>query len=132
MTRSIEDGFNQLPHLGINEKQARKPRSYASPKLCPPTYLLTHLLTGVKCRATSVAKNDVYSDMQKCRDCRHAETDPYICMLVIYIVINPIWMSSVCDTGIYFSSLPILMHVAWMIQVHRFKHGFFEVVSASH
>ena len=32
-------------------KQARKPRSYASPKL-----RLTHLLTGVKCRATSVAK----------------------------------------------------------------------------
>ena len=125
MTRSIEDGFNQLPHLGINEKQARKPRSYASPKLCPPTYLLTHLLTGVKCRATSVAKNDVYSDMQKCRNCRHA-------LHVGDIVINPIWMSSVCDTGIYFSSLPILMHVAWMIQVHRFKHGFFEVVSASH
>ena len=24
------------------QKQARKPRSYASPKLCPPTYLLTH------------------------------------------------------------------------------------------
>ena len=34
------------------KKQARKPRSYASPKL-----RLTHLLTGVKCRATSVAKN---------------------------------------------------------------------------
>ena len=34
-------------------KQARKPRSYASPKLCR----LTDLLTGVKCRATSVAKN---------------------------------------------------------------------------
>ena len=33
-------------------KQARKPRSYASPKL-----RLTDLLTGVKCRATSVAKN---------------------------------------------------------------------------
>ena len=32
-------------------KQARKPRSYASPKL-----RLTYLLTGVKCRATSVAK----------------------------------------------------------------------------
>ena len=37
-------------------KQARKPRSYASPKLCPPTHLLTDSLTGVKCRATSVAK----------------------------------------------------------------------------
>ena len=34
-------------------KQARKPRSYASPKLCP----LTDSLTGVKCRATSVATN---------------------------------------------------------------------------
>ena len=35
----------------FNEKQARKPRSYASPKLRP-----TQRLTGVKCRATSVAK----------------------------------------------------------------------------
>ena len=26
-------------------KQARKPRSYASSKLCPPTHSLTHLLT---------------------------------------------------------------------------------------
>ena len=33
-------------------KQARKPRSYGSPKL-----RLTDSLTGVKCRATSVAKN---------------------------------------------------------------------------
>ena len=41
------------------EKQARKPRSYASPKL-RPTHSLTHLLTGVKCRATSVAKNMNY------------------------------------------------------------------------
>ena len=39
-------------------KQARKPRSYASPKL-RLTHSLTHLLTGVKCRATSVAKNVV-------------------------------------------------------------------------
>ena len=38
-------------------KQARKPRSYASPKL-RLTYRLTYLLTGVKCRATSVAKNN--------------------------------------------------------------------------
>ena len=34
----------------------RKPRSYASPKLCPLNHWLTDLLTGVKCRATSVAK----------------------------------------------------------------------------
>ena len=33
-------------------KQARKPLSYASSKLCPPT----DSLTGVRCRATSVAK----------------------------------------------------------------------------
>ena len=39
-------------------EQARKPRRYASPKLCPLTYPLTHLLTGVKCRATSVAKKN--------------------------------------------------------------------------
>ena len=36
-------------------KQARKPRSYASSKLCP----LTHSLTGVRCRATSIAKKGV-------------------------------------------------------------------------
>ena len=48
-------GGGTLTHFTLC-KQARKPRSYASPKLCPPTYLLTHLLTGVKCRATSVAK----------------------------------------------------------------------------
>ena len=41
-------GFNLLFTL----QQARKPRSYASPKLRP-----TDPLTGVKCRATSVAKN---------------------------------------------------------------------------
>ena len=40
---------------GDDLKQARKPRSYASPKLWP-THLLTYSLTGVKCRATSVAK----------------------------------------------------------------------------
>ena len=36
-------------------QQARKTRSYASPKQ-RPTHLLTYSLTGVKCRATSVAK----------------------------------------------------------------------------
>ena len=39
---------------GVTFNQARKPRSYASPKL-----RLTYLLTGVKCRATSVAKNQI-------------------------------------------------------------------------
>ena len=44
--------FGILSQIFINEiKQARKPRSYASPKLWP-----SDLLTGVKCRATSVAK----------------------------------------------------------------------------
>ena len=42
--------------LLIQRKQARKPRSYASLKL-RPTHLLIYLLTRVKCRATSVAKN---------------------------------------------------------------------------
>ena len=37
-------------------KQARKPRSYASLKLRPSSDLLTYSLTRVKCRATSVAK----------------------------------------------------------------------------
>ena len=50
--------YQQFSKKGLpeNQKQARKPRSYASPKLCR-LYLLTDLLTGVKCRATSVAKN---------------------------------------------------------------------------
>ena len=48
--------FGRNPILvAILFEQARKPRSYASPKL-----RLTHLLTGVKCRATSVAKNTLY------------------------------------------------------------------------
>ena len=34
----------------VAKKQAGKPRSYASSKLCPPT-------DGVKCRATSIDKN---------------------------------------------------------------------------
>ena len=34
-----------------------KPRSYASSKLCPLNHLITYLLTRVKSRATSVAKN---------------------------------------------------------------------------
>ena len=42
----------QLVHMLSHSKQARKPRSYASPKLS-----LTDSPTGVKCRATSVAKN---------------------------------------------------------------------------
>ena len=46
--------FLNYKYVGkYQEKQARKPRSYASSKLC----LLAHSLTGVKCRATSVAKN---------------------------------------------------------------------------
>ena len=49
--------MENVPPLHYGEvKQARKPRSYASPKL-----LLTDSLTGVKCRATSVAKNWVKS-----------------------------------------------------------------------
>ena len=37
------------------EEQARKPQSYVSRNYDPPT----HSLTGVKCRATSVAKKEV-------------------------------------------------------------------------
>ena len=43
------------------KQQARKPRSYASPKLRNYDWL-TDLLTGVKCRATSVAKNNYLCD----------------------------------------------------------------------
>ena len=40
-------------------KQVCKPRRFdASLKLCPQTHSLTYSLTGVKCRATSVAKNN--------------------------------------------------------------------------
>ena len=35
------------------DKQARKPRSYVCLKLCPPS----DRVTGVECRATSVAEN---------------------------------------------------------------------------
>ena len=38
-------------------KQARKPRSYASPKLRPSDWL-----TGVRCRATSVAKKYIHGN----------------------------------------------------------------------
>ena len=40
-----------------DSQQARKPRSYASPKLSP-----TDSLTGVRCRATSVAK--IYNEVK--------------------------------------------------------------------
>ena len=45
-------------------KQARKPRSYASLKL-RPSNLLTHSLTRVKSRATSVAKNQQMTTSNK-------------------------------------------------------------------
>ena len=63
-------------YLGNNsrKKQARKPRSYASPKL-RLTDSLTDLLTGVKCRATSIAKNckndhdeDIYIQVKNIHD----------------------------------------------------------------
>ena len=54
----------------INRKQARKTRSYASWKLCRPT----DLLTGVKCRATSVAKN--YARV-KCIDFLQMQSQPW-------------------------------------------------------
>ena len=47
--------IEQTNILRREKKQARKPRSYASSKL-RLTDSLTDLLTGVKCRATSVAK----------------------------------------------------------------------------
>ena len=62
------DNSNSLLLIGIDTrcfaqkstyfqpKQARKLQSYASPKL-RPSDPVTRLLTGVKCRATSVAKN---------------------------------------------------------------------------
>ena len=46
----------------FTQKQASKPRSYASSKL-RPTDWLTHVLTWVKCRATSVAKNELRMDV---------------------------------------------------------------------
>ena len=67
LRRSQGWNFNPLPLISVRHtlhfetdeekkvlgfKQARKPRSYASSKL-----RLTYRLTGVECRATSVAKN---------------------------------------------------------------------------
>ena len=43
----------------MRQRTSSQASGYASPKLWP-TYSLTHLLTGVKCRATSVAKNSLY------------------------------------------------------------------------
>ena len=51
--RMVEMRMIKTRHRKAYLKQARKPRSYASPKLCPAS----DSLTGVKCRATSVAKN---------------------------------------------------------------------------
>ena len=50
----VELGHVQFlpPFPSLVKKQARKPRSYASSKL-----RLNYSLTGVKCRATSVANN---------------------------------------------------------------------------
>ena len=56
-----------------DKEQARKPRSYASPKLW-----LTGLLTGVKCRATSVAKNAIIMWKHKCvwQSCEQVDMSP--------------------------------------------------------
>ena len=48
--------FEGVSFYSFIKEQARKPRSYASSKL-RLTHSLTYSLTGVKCRATSVAKN---------------------------------------------------------------------------
>ena len=45
------DAFIMMMENGVKVKQAIKPRNYASLKL-----ILIDLITGVKCRATSVAK----------------------------------------------------------------------------
>ena len=54
------------------ENKLAKPRSYASLKL-RLTDSLTYLLTGVKCRATSVAKNTLYiflyDGRKRCTSC---------------------------------------------------------------
>ena len=52
--------MTDLTYQGIvNMKTSSQAPSYASPKL-RLTDLLTYSLTGVKCRATSVAKNIIY------------------------------------------------------------------------
>ena len=60
---------SQVNHRLTTNKQARKPRSYASLKL-RPTHLLTYLLTRVKCRATSAAKK------QKQNNCDEQKNSP--------------------------------------------------------
>ena len=73
---SLLSVLSPLCYQSVKFEQARKPRSYASPKLCPLTHSLTDLLTGVKCRATSVAKNnltDVLSPFYESDMCYSAE-----------------------------------------------------------
>ena len=59
---SVSTGHRWLRHqsLGIYPVNKLASLGYASPKL-RLTYRLTYLLTGVKCRATSVAKNYWYT-----------------------------------------------------------------------
>ena len=60
--QSLDPGVREALNNDTSELDSEVPMkqtssqapSYASPNLCPPAYSLT----GVKCRATSVAKND--------------------------------------------------------------------------
>ena len=69
--RNYENGVTGEPEKGQGEeKQARKLQATldgCNPKLRP----LTDLLTGVKCRATSVAKKDILRRQPACQ--REAE-----------------------------------------------------------
>ena len=66
-------------------KQACKPRSYASLKLCP----LTYSVTGVKCRATSVAKKtgsvilDHFSSYWGCKEILGGQVKIYTCYAAV-------------------------------------------------
>ena len=62
-------------HMGSLIQHARKPQSYTSSKL-PPTDRPSDRLTGVKCRATSVAKNWTQNSFYEFIKCRYRGKSP--------------------------------------------------------
>ena len=92
-------------------KQARKPRSYASPKL-RLTHSLTYSLTGVKCRATSVAKKvaPMRETMRSCKTLNcwnlqhlswfwHTPLNPYFTMFASSLQLSH---SPLSEGGVHF------------------------------
>ena len=81
-------------------EQARKPRSYASSKLRP-----TESLTGVKCRATSVAKKNVCRKNEMC-DVGQKMRDIWLVLVLTSLLILDIGVKSVLGQGHLFAKIP--------------------------